>query len=235
MNRDLQLLQDLQGLDTRLEGLERRLDAMPGRIQSVRDEFGRAKSAFETIRATLDRVRKDLRTKEKELEYQGTQRGKLDAKLYEVKTNKEYSAVLSEIETLKVEKGRIEEEILGLMELQERAARDIVDAEARLKVEEAESRRLEGEITAELKTLQADRDAVRTDRESVARDLPRDVLAQYARLLKGRGGLAVAVVGPAGICGGCRVTLTPHRLMQVRSSNEIMTCESCGRIFYYQA
>lgn len=234
MNRDLQLLQDLQGFDTRLSGLERQLEAMPARIQGIRDEFGRDRSDVETKRATLDRVRKDLRAKEKDLEYQATQRGKLDAKLYEVKNNKEYSAVLSEIETLKAEKGRIEEEILGLMELQEGGGRDLVEAEAHLKRKEAETRRQEREATEELQTLRADRDAVRNDRDSLARDLPRDVLAQYARLLKGRGGLAVAVVGTSGICGGCRVTLTPHRFMQVRSSSEIMTCESCGRILYYQ-
>jgi predicted nucleic acid-binding Zn-ribbon protein len=234
MKRELQLLQDLQGLDTRLGGLERKLEAIPGRIQLIRDEFARAKSTFDAVRSTLEQVRKDIRAKEKDLEYQGSQRGKLEARLYEVKTNKEYSAVLAEIEALKVEKGRIEEEVLGLMELQERKARDLVEAEARLTRQEGEARSQEAAASEELRALEADLAAVRTERESVARDLPRDLLVQYARLLKGRGGLAVAMVGPSGICGGCRVGLTPQRFMQVRHSNDVLTCESCGRILYYQ-
>ena len=68
----------------------------------------------------------------------------------------------------------------------------------------------------------------------MARDVPRDVLAQYARLLKGRAGLAVALVGGNGICGGCRVTLTPQRFNEVRQSSQIMACENCGRFLYYQ-
>ncbi len=51
--------------------------------------------------------------KEKDLEVVQAKRSKTEARLYEVKTNKEYSAVLIEIEDIKQEKARIEEEILG--------------------------------------------------------------------------------------------------------------------------
>ena len=57
-----------------------------------------------------------------------------------MKTNKEYSAALAEIEGAKVEKNRIEEEILGLMELQERLGREVVEGDARLRPQEAEAR-----------------------------------------------------------------------------------------------
>ena len=58
--------------------------------------------------------------------------------------------------------------------------------------------------------------------------------SQYARLLKGRAGLAVALVGSNGICSGCRVTLTPQRFNEVRQSSQILVCENCGRFLYYQ-
>jgi uncharacterized protein len=64
--------------------------------------------------------------------------------------------------------------------------------------------------------------------------VPRDLLTQYARLLKGRAGLAVALVGSNGICSGCRVTLTPQRFNEVRQSSKILVCENCGRFLYYQ-
>ena len=133
MDPHLQHLQELQVLDSRIAGLERKLEAIPGRIQAIRDGFQQAKTAVDQLRGKLDGARKDLRTKEKELEYQGAQRKKLEAKLYEVKTNKEYSAALAEIEGAKVEKNRLEEEILGLMELQERLGREVVEGEARLR------------------------------------------------------------------------------------------------------
>jgi uncharacterized protein len=234
MDSNLQRLQELQVLDSRVAGLERKLEAIPIRIHGIRDGLQQAKASIDAIRAKLDGARKDIRTKEKELEYQAAQRKKLEAKLYEVKTNKEYSAVLAEIESAKVEKDRIEEEILALMELQERLGREVVEADARLRPHEAEAKVQEAAATEELRALEVDVEAARSERESVVRDVPRDLLVQYARLLKGRAGLAVALVGSNGICSGCRVTLTPQRFNEVRQSSQILVCENCGRFLYYQ-
>jgi uncharacterized protein len=234
MDPHLQRLQELQVLDSRVAGLERKLEAIPGRIQTIRDGLQQAKTAVDAVRGKLDGARKDMRTKEKELEYQAAQRKKLEAKLYEVKTNKEYSAALAEIEGSKVEKDRIEEEILALMELQERLGREVVEADARLRPQEAEAKVQEAAATEEMRALEVDLEAARSEREQVARDIPRDVLAQYGRLLKVRGGLAVALVGSNGICSGCRVTLTPQRFNEVRQSSQIFVCENCGRFLYYQ-
>ncbi len=234
MDSNLQRLQELQVLDSRVAGLERKLEAIPTRIHGIRDGLQQAKASVDAIRTKLDGARKDIRTKEKELEYQAAQRKKLEAKLYEVKTNKEYSAVLAEIESAKVEKDRIEEEILALMELQERLGREVVEGDARLRPQEAEAKVQEAAATEELRALEVDVEAARSERESVVRDVPRDLLVQYARLLKGRAGLAVALVGSNGICSGCRVTLTPQRFNEVRQSSQILVCENCGRFLYYQ-
>ncbi len=234
MDPHLQRLQELQVLDSRVAGLERKLEAIPGRIQVIRDGLQQAKAAVDTIRAKLDVTRKDIRSKEKDLEYQASQRKKLEAKLYEVKTNKEYSAVLAEIEALKVEKGRLEEEALGLMELQERLGREALDGETRLRPQEAEARVQEAAAAEELRALEVDLEGARSERASLAKDVPRDLIAQYGRILKQRGGLAVALVGSNGICSGCRVTLTPQRFNEVRQSSQILLCENCGRFLYYQ-
>jgi hypothetical protein len=234
MDPHLQRLQELQVLDSRVAGLERKLEAIPGRIQTIRDALQQSKTGVDAIRSKLDGARKDIRTKEKELEYQAAQRKKLEAKLYEVKTNKEYSAVLAEIEGAKVEKDRLEEEILALMELQERMGREVVEGEARLRPQDAEAKVQEAAAAEELRALEVDVEGARSERESVARDVPRDVLVQYGRLLKGRAGLAVALVGSNGICSGCRVTLTPQRFNEARQSAQILVCENCGRFLYYQ-
>jgi predicted nucleic acid-binding Zn-ribbon protein len=234
MDTALKTLADLQALDTRISGLERKLEAIPGRIQSIHQAYQQAKAAVDALRARLDAARKDIRAKEKELDFQASQRAKYEAKLYEVKTNKEYSAVLAEIEALKVEKGRIEEEVLALMEAQERMTREIGEAETRLRHQEQDSKRGEAAATEELRGFETDLAGLRGERASLAREIPRDVLTQYARLLKGRGGLAVAIVGANGICSGCRVSITPQRFQELRQSNQILTCESCGRIQFYQ-
>jgi predicted nucleic acid-binding Zn-ribbon protein len=234
MDPNLQHLHDLQGLDSRIAGLEKKLEAIPVRLQAIRETQEQATAAVEAQRTRLAGARKELRAREKDLEQNASEKAKRDAKLYEVKTNKEYSAVLAEIETLKVEKGRVEEEILALMETQERMTREIAEAEGRLKRQTEEARAQQAAATEELRALEADVALVRAERESLAKDVPRDSMAQYSRLLKGRGGLAVAVVGANGICTGCRLTVTPQRFNELRQSTQILTCENCGRILYYQ-
>jgi len=230
----LQRLQELQGLDSRIAGLQRKIEAIPVRIRAIRDDHQQAQKTVDDLRSRLDLLKKDLRAKEKELDFQASQRAKCEAKLYGVKTNKEYSAVLAEIEVLKLEKGRLEEEGLALMEAQERITGEIREAETRLRRQEEESRRQEAAATEELRVLQAELAGIQGERESLARDLPRDLLATYTRLLKGRGGLAVAIIGQSGICSGCRVTVTPQRFQELRLANQILPCESCGRILCYQ-
>jgi uncharacterized protein len=234
MDSNLQHLHDLQGLDSRIAGLERKLEAIPVRLQAIRESQEQTTAAVETQRTRLLAVRKELRSREKDLEQNASEKTKRETKLYEVKTNKEYSAVLAEIETLKVEKGRVEEEILALMETQERMTREIADAEVRLKRQTEEARVQQAAATEELHALEADVAVVRAERDSLARDIPRDSMVQYTRLLKGRGGLAVAVVGANGICTGCRLSLTPQRFNELRQSSLILTCEGCGRILFYQ-
>jgi uncharacterized protein len=234
MDSMLQRLHDLQGLDSRIAGLEQKHQAIPGRVKGIREADQQARSAVETQRTRLATVRKELRMRQKDLEQNASEKAKRDAKLYEVKTNKEYSAVLAEIEGIKVEKGRIEEEILGHMDAEERLAREIAEAEKRLARQTEEFKAQEAAAMEEQRALEADLAVVKAERDSLARDIPRDLLTQYTRLLRGRGGLAVAVVGSNGICTGCRLSLTPQRFNELRQSSQILTCEGCGRILYYQ-
>lgn len=234
MLAELQRLQDLQLLDTRLGGLRKKCDEIPQRIQAIREGVQQARAALDGLRARLETTRRDRRAREKDLDYQASQRKKCEARLYEVKTNKEYAAVLAEIEALKGAQARLEEEILALMEAEERLVREVGETEARLRRQEAEAQAQEAAATEELRALEEDLAQASQEREALAATLPRDLLDQYMRLLRARGGVAVALVGQSGICSACRVALTPQRFQEVRQSNQVLTCESCGRILYYQ-
>ena len=76
---------------------------------------------------------------------------------------------------------------------------------------------------------------VRGERTTRARDLPAALLADYERICKARGGIAVAAVSPTAICGGCRVTIRPQAILELRAGTTVlMRCESCGRYLYWQ-
>ena len=234
MDAQLQTLIDLQGFDGRIAGLEAEATRLPRQIEALQTALADAKRAVETIKNKVDSTRKDLRAKEKDLEVANVKRQKLEAKLYEVKTNKEYSAVLLEIEEAKQEKAKIEEDILGLMEMQERLAVDIKDAEQRFKAREEQARQDEAVVRKKLAAVEAELATVRTQRTSRAKELPAGLLASYDRILKARSGVAVAAVSAVAVCGGCRVSIRPQAVQELRSGTGLMVCESCGRYLYWQ-
>lgn len=235
MTPELQTLIELQDFDSRIARLEAEAARLPKEIEAIRSAFAEATRTTEQLRARVEATRKDLRAKEKDLEYVSTKRTKAESRLWEVKTNKEYSAVLLEIEEIKQEKAGIEEQILALMETQERLSVDVREAEARLKAREGQAREEEAAVQKKLTRVEDELAALRAERQSRARDLPPATLASYERILRARGGVAVASVGVSTICGACRVTIRPQAIQELRSAvTELKLCESCGRYLYWQ-
>ena len=233
MDGNLQTLINLQAIDTRIAGLEADAARLPREIAAIHAAVEDAKKNAEQAKARLDAARKDQRAKEKDLEVVQAKRSKNEARLYEVKTNKEYSAVLIEIEEIKQEKARMEEEVLVLMEAQERLTGDIREADARFKQRESEGRGQETTLKEQLRGIEADLAGVRTERKELAGKLPANILADYDRILRARAGLALVPVTKPNFCGACRMTITPQRLQELRAQSSLIPCESCGRYLYW--
>ncbi len=233
MDQQLQTLINLQAIDTRIAALEADAARLPREIAAIHAAIEDARKQVETTRTQLDAARKEQRAKEKDLEVVQAKRSKNEARLYEVKTNKEYSAVLTEIEEIKQEKGRMEEEVLVLMEAQERLTGEIREAEARFKQREGEGRGQETTLKEQLRGIETDLAAVRTERKELATQLPAPILADYDRILRARAGLALVPVAKPNFCGACRMTITPQRLQELRAQSSLIPCESCGRYLYW--
>ena len=232
MDAQLRTLIDLQALDTRIAGVEGELARLPREIAAVHTAVAEARKTVETAKAALDTARKSQRAKEKDLEDNRIKRQKFEGQLYQVKTNKEYSAVLSEIEEVKQEKARIEEEILGFMEQQERGAAEVKEAEALFRSRESQAREEEAALSEKLRAAEVDVAALKSERGQLASGLSVVVLADYDKILRHRG-IAVAEVTKPNFCGGCHVTITPQRLQELRQQNALIHCESCGRYLYW--
>lgn len=234
MDPQLQVLIDLQDFDTRLAALERESARLPKDIEALQTVVASARAESESAKARLEAARKSIRAKEKDLEFLGTKRAKSEARLYEIKTNKEYSAVLVEIDELKQEKSRIEEDILLLMEAQERVTAEIGEVDARLRSVESQGQADEAAIREKLRLVEVDLTAVRAGRAHQAAKVTPALLSDYERRLKALGGLALAQALSSHICAGCRMAIRPQALLEVRAQSRLLICESCGRYLYWR-
>ena len=233
MLADLERLVELQRLDSEIAEVEAAAAAIPGVIRRIEEQLMKAKAALDAVTAETDRMTKLRRQQERELEEVTDQLKKRQSRLFEIKTNQEYSAVLKEIEGLKHKVSVLEEAILVLLDQIEVALKARAEEEQRVRSSEAEALRDTQRKEAELRQLRGRLSELQGARKGRSKNVESSLLQQYLRLLKSRAGLAVA---PArdGSCEGCHVALTPQLYNEVRRNEEILTCERCGRILYWR-
>jgi len=230
---DLERLVELQRLDSEIAEAEAPAAAIPGVIRRIEEQLMKAKAALDAVTAETDRMTKLRRQQERELEEVTDQLKKRQSRLFEIKTNQEYSAVLKEIEGLKHKVSVLEEAILVLLDQIEVELKARAEEEQRVRSSEAEALRDTQRKEAELRQLRGRLSELQGAREGRSKNVESSLLQQYLRLIKSRAGLAVA---PArdGSCEGCHVALTPQLYNEVRRNEEILTCERCGRILYWR-
>jgi uncharacterized protein len=160
------------------------------------------------------------------------------------KTNKEYKALLTEVNTLKADRSRIE---TGALEQMTRSD-ELTKLLAELEAQHAEREKLQ-KVAADDRGKKAEENKDRVSeleaqRKQYADDVPADVMAIYAALLQQKGDEAMAPVEELDrrrheyTCGACQMAVpmeTVSTLMSGRSSGAPITrCVSCGSILYLE-
>lgn len=229
----LDKLIDLQKLDSAIAKLEAEARTIPQVIEGLEARLADARVGLEAAKSKSEQIQRDRRAKERELEEVAQNARKKQARLFEIKTNEEYSAVLKEIESLKEKSSKLEEEILEFMEQADVATKSLAEAERVFKAAEAVRQRERAEKEVQLARVQQELAGLRESRKGHASRLDGDLLRQYDRLMKSRGVAVVAVKEAS--CSGCGITLTPQTYAEIRRNDRMYTCPSCNRILYYHA
>ena len=160
-----------------------------------------------------------------------TKRSKYKGQLMEVKTNKEYTAVLHEIEGVERDIKAREDVILEEMEKAEALGLDVKREEADFKLVEADAKKEKADLDARAATLGAEAQRLGKERDEVAASVPEESLALYTRVAKQRGtGVAEA---RDGMCQSCHVRMRVQIWVEVRKNEQIFQCESCSRVVFY--
>jgi uncharacterized protein len=227
----LDKLIDLQKLDLAIAKLDAEARAIPKAIDALEGRLANAREALDAAKAKADHLHKDRRAKERELEEITQGAKKKQARLFEIKTNEEYSAVLKEIEALKVKSSKLETEILEQMEEADATTKTVADAEKVFTAAQLDLQKERQEKEAQLAALQKELAGLQAIRKGQAGRLDPELLRVYARLMKNRD-VALVVVAD-GSCQGCGMTLTPQTYSEVKRNDRMFTCPSCNRILYF--
>ena len=232
MADQLELLKQLQTLDGELYRLRRQQQQKLLELKQAEAQVAAQEARVKAAEARLSSLQ--LAQKEKEIELQTREASvkKLQGQLFQVKTNKEYTTMQREIDTLKADNSLLEETILKAFDAIEQATKERQREQAQLVEQQGRLRTERERIARELAELEEQIARLARDRQGLTPDVPPKVLSAYEQVLGIRDGLAlVPLVNDA--CGGCHRRLPPQVVNQVYLKAEIVTCETCNRILYF--
>src|SRR5262245_48754977 len=140
MNPDLERLVRLQQAETLLKRVESSRADIPRRRAEAAAALEQEKSRLNAAKAAVDESQKARRRLEGELQDLETKRSKYKGQLMDVKTNKEYTAMLHEIEGVERDIRAREDQVLAEMEKAESLTAEVKKEEAAFKAREERHR-----------------------------------------------------------------------------------------------
>lgn len=231
-------LYNLYQAETNLREAQRRLEAVTKNVRLQQRKVDDLTSKQQTN--STDLTKQQAKNGELELEIKSR-----DAKIEHLRqqqsqaqTNREYQAFLVEINTLKVDKAKIEEDSLKMMETIETLQKNGEALTSQLVAEKAKLTELQGSVDARVRELSAEVESLKPARDAAADAVPERVRVIFDRLAERYDGEAMEPIGKPHIkreeyiATICNIDLTVDVYNRLHSRDELVFCPSCGRILY---
>lgn len=241
MGQTIEALRQLQAVEAKLavirrdrENCVRRVEAQQRLRKRVDEQLAERQRLRREVQMRLDALQLDFRTREESV-------AKHRAALNTAKTNKEYAAILTALNTEKADNTKLENEMLKEMEAVQAIETEIsqVDAE-RAQINEALTR-AEGSLKAFEDRIRPDMERLHADRQACATGLPAPAIAAFSRAAERHDGEAMAPVVKLHpkredwACSGCNMKVTLEMVNALQTKDDILFCHMCGRVLYFEA
>jgi uncharacterized protein len=225
------LLIKLQVIDAQIYALNKEKASMPGYLKSIDEMLESKKINIKQADDNLKSVQIKLKEKEGNLQQKEDQIKKLQGQLFTLKTNKEYSTMLNEIESIKTDDSLIEEDIIRFMDEIELAKKKISEEKELFKTEETDAQKEKETVNAKSKEVEAKLLELNDQRNAIAPSIDKQILSRYDKILKNKDGMAIVHI-EENSCGGCHMNLPPQVISDVRLREDIVVCGNCLRMLY---
>lgn len=228
--RVYQLDRQLAGLQSRLRTAERFLAEQVRQLGTIDAKHQAMERQVKQLSAVVANLENDMRATDERLE-------QFREQMNAARTNKDYKTYLTEVNTLKADKARVEEEALGHMARVDELKAQLAELESQ-RAERERTRQVAETQAAERKAEIADRlEELTKERSVAASDVPSDVLAEYERLYQHREEDAMAPMEIADVkrheyhCGACMMGL-PMQTGVALLGGQFTNCPNCQCILY---
>jgi len=229
---DFNQLIALQRLDTKLKHLSAFLDTIPAKIAAIDAKIEKSSQDLAQAKDRLAQNQKTRRDLEGQVKDAKAHISKYKVQLNDVKTNKEYTALLHEIDTAKARVDAFEESIISEMLAADDIEREIRAAAETCRRAEDVFKKEKEALLARKARLEAQRDRVRSERDAQQAAVPAEALALYQAIFHKRAGIVLSPV-KGDFCSLCHMRIRPQVLEELMAMSSLILCEACGRILLW--
>ena len=232
MDEKLNALLMIQSIDTKFDNISREKEETPKEIEKLKEGLDLLGNAVEQDLSTVEELRKERSKVERELEEIDLKLKKSKLRLNEVKSNREYQAVLKEIEDLKDLTFQKEETVIKWMEEIEIQEKKCADNTVRRDESQEEYKSKEKAFSQRIRELDKEVQSLNEKRGQLSPNLDEDLLRRYNGLkshLKGR--VVVPVID--GVCQECHLGIPPQQYNELIKGDSMQSCPNCSRILYW--
>lgn len=231
MQEKLIILKNLQDLDQELNDVRRQLTILENEAEELTAERVRVEGMVSTLGQDLATLEGQLTELDCALLVEQDNVVKAEGRLPAIKTQKEYVAVLKEIDTAKKVNKEIHDRIKNKNDEIASLAAEKVEKDEELAAVTARTSERCASIMAKMNEIKKQTSASESKRKELFGQIPVSLGKRYQILIERRHGVAV-VIAHKGACTGCNMLLPPQLFNNLYTTQEILSCPLCSRLLY---
>ncbi len=234
MQERMQLLKDLQGLDQELNRIAQHRSKLEAEDAALRGERERVQAMVDTLTEEIERLQEQRRELTQALALEQDNVKKAEGRLPSIQTQKEYLAVLKEIDTAKKTNKEIGDRIAEKDREIDALSKDCDEKSAELAQVSEKVAGRQAQIAEAMGQSDEALGEKGSQRDAMLEKLPAALRKRYRLLMDRRAGVAV-VEARNGACLGCNMHLPPQLFNSLFRSEEIQSCPHCNRLLFVES
>jgi len=219
------------------------LHGLPEEMRSLHDDHSAAEAEIAELKAAGEAAQLDRRRAEAEVADAQERLKHFQQQVSRVRNQREYGALLSEIDGVKSALRGLEEATLAALERAESASAALAEREAAFGDLAARYQEALAAWEADKPAVAAQVDRLEKETEALRKELPPGVVAQFLRMFDRYNGQAMAAIQaterPAGgviwHCGACNYRIRPQVAVEINTKGSLVQCDGCRRFLHAES
>ncbi|MBS0605070.1 MAG: hypothetical protein JSS60_08585 [Verrucomicrobia bacterium] len=230
---DLKEILDIQELDMKMIRLMRVKKERLKELQQIEDLRKELHAQTHDKEAEIEELGKNIQSLEQKIQEVNAKIKKLESQQSNIKKADEFNAITQEMTHAERERIAIEQKVSDLVDKRVAEEEMLTKIRDSLKGSEESSMNLEKEIQSSIKLINEEGASLKEKRDALALKANQDTLQIYDRLLRNKRDRVVVPIENR-TCSGCHIVLTAQHENLVRKGENLVFCEHCSRIHFWQ-